>query len=298
MVCGPITCGPPDFKERNSFEWVLRAPLSVSFKHAHSGPHLFVTSLVTIKLDSHCCLETQRYPEKIVRWCWEETRAPTAFQRTWSIQTMQKLWFIIPSNRTTSQPTTRGSKSDNLTWLKPGLYFKGRYCHRVVPSQDRACQDHWPEKTHTDIEKSISQLRKSHFQKHHLRQFEGCIFFVEISMFFSSTCEAETRTEKMKVSSWFSTFWWYQQWDSNGWYDWWISVQQRLVHCCDFCGQGKLAQDFGHKKIHLRSPVTWCAAEPSRLLHWWQGKIRGVDFHGMGSLVQLGIFSEFVRLGG
>ena len=114
----------------------------------------------------------------------------------------------------------------------------------------------------------------------------------------SQSREAETRTEKMKVSSWFSTFWWYQQWDSNGWYDWWSSVQQRLVHCCDFCGQGKLAQDFGHKKIHLRSPVTWCAAEPSRLLHWWQGKIRGVDFHGMGSLVQLGIFSEFVRLGG
>ncbi len=89
MVCRPITSAPPDFQERNSFERVLKAPLS--FKHAHSGPHLFATLFwVTIKLDSHCCLETQRYPEKMVTWCWEETRSIMAFQRSWSIQTTQK----------------------------------------------------------------------------------------------------------------------------------------------------------------------------------------------------------------
>ncbi len=91
----------------------------------------------------------------------------------------------------------------------------------------------------------------THFQTHHLR-----VAFSLSRFPFKSTCEAETRTEKMKVSSWrdvlvISTVGFKRMiWQVNlhrfnkDWCIW-----------CDFCGQGKLAQDFDPQKMSTWDPL-------------------------------------------
>lgn len=182
-------------------------------------------------------------------------RSPTAFQRTWSIQTMQKLWFIIPSNRTTSQPTTRGSKSDNLTWLKPGLYFKGRYCHRVVPTQDRACQDHWPQKTHMDMKKTYRSWESHIFKSIIWGNLRVAFSSLRFPCFFRRPVRQRPEQRRWR---WVLGSWRFgdinsgiQTGDMTGEFqfnnDWCIAVT--------FVGRESWLRILV-KKIHLRSPVT------------------------------------------
>ena len=219
----------------------------------------------------------------MVTWCWEETRSIMAFQRSWSIQTTQKLWLIIQSKITTSQPTTGSSTSDNLT------------CHRVVPPPKSSLSRWLAPKNSHGHETKLSQLSgESHTFSN--ASFEGCIFFVKISIQVHLWGRDPNREDEGEFLTW-------RFGDINGGIQTddmtgeFAQVQQRLVHLVWLLWAGKVGSGFwSPKNVHLRSPATWCAAVPSRLLHWWQGKIGGVDFHGMGSLVQLGIFSEFVRL--
>lgn len=125
-------------------------------------------------------------------------QSPYGFSKNLVYSNNAETVIHTPKHRTTSQPTTRGSKSDNLAWLKPGLYLKVKALARSSLSRSLA-----PKNSHGH-EKSISQLRKSHFQKHHLRQFEGCIFFVEISMFFRQPVRQrpEQRRWRWVLGSW------------------------------------------------------------------------------------------------